>query len=108
MPLESGILAVWIITGRGEVVGTFGLAECTDSVSNDAPERIDGACSGLTKRCFEFGEGILDWVKVRTIGWQVEQFGTCGFDGGADTSTFMAAEIVHDDDVTGTEFRHQD
>jgi hypothetical protein len=39
---------------------------------------------------------------------QVEQFGTCGFDGGADTSTFMAAEIVHDDDVAGTEFRHRD
>jgi hypothetical protein len=37
----------------------------------------------IAERFFEFGEGVLDWRKVRTTGRQIEQFRTRGFYGGA-------------------------
>lgn len=56
-----------------------------------------GVC--LAQECLELGERLLDRVQVGTVGWQVKQSGTGGFDRLADPGDLVGTEIVHDDDV---------
>lgn len=72
-----------------------------------APGVLDGAFLGLSHPVFDLGEGLLDGVEVGRILGQEEQPGAGRFDGVADGLGFVAAEIVHDDDVAGSEGRHQ-
>src|SRR3546814_6644966 len=50
----------------------------------------------------------LDRVQVGRIWWQVEQLGLGGTDGLADSWTFVAGEVVHDDDVARCEGGHEE
>lgn len=51
----------------------------------------------------EFCEGLFDWTGVRTVGREIPHRGACFFDRGLNTGAFVRAEIVHDDDVAGSE-----
>ena len=57
--------------------------------------------SAFRSRVFELGEDLLDRVEVGRVGRQEEQLGAGGADRSADRLAFVAAEIVHDDDVAG-------
>ena len=57
---------------------------------------------------FELREHLLDRVQVGRIWWQVEQLGLGGTDGLADSWTFVAGEVVHDDDVARCEGGHEE
>ena len=65
---------------------------------------MDRAFGGFAEMGLEFREGLSDWVEVRTIGRKEAQGRTFRLDRFADFSTFVARQIVHDDDVTGPEF----
>jgi hypothetical protein len=54
--------------------------------------------AALQKR-LEFGEGVLDRVEIGAVGRKVQQRRARGFDGGANAWAFMAAQIIHDNDV---------
>lgn len=51
----------------------------------------------------EFGEGLFDGIEVGTVGRQEEEIGAYVADGFAGGLAFVAAEIVHDDDVAQSE-----
>jgi len=51
----------------------------------------------------ELGENLLDGVQIWGIFRQEEEFGACGTYGSANGLSFMTAEIVHDDDVAGSQ-----
>src|SRR3546814_13786240 len=63
---------------------------------------------GLSQQVFELREHLLDRVQVGRIWWQVEQLGLGGTNGLADSWTFVAGEVVHDDDVARCEGGHEE
>lgn len=56
----------------------------------------------------EFCEDLLNGVQIRTAGREKEEPGPCIADGSADFASLVAAEIVHDHDVTRPEAWHKD
>src|SRR5690606_5931232 len=56
---------------------------------------------------FNLGEGLFDRIKVRRIGWQEPEPRTGCFDQLSDGCRFVAAEIIHDDNVAWLEHRPQ-
>lgn len=56
----------------------------------------------------QLGEGHFDQIEVRTVGREEEQRCAGGFDPLAHGGPFVAGESVHDDDIAGPEFGHQD
>jgi hypothetical protein len=65
------------------------------------PCGFDRAFSGFSQEELEFGEDLFDRVEVRAVGRQEQLLGPCRPDCLAHSLAFVAAEIVHDDDVTG-------
>ena len=55
----------------------------------------------------EFGEDLLDGVQIGRVFRQEEELGASGADGPANGLSLMAAEIVHDDDVTWPQGRDE-
>jgi len=56
----------------------------------------------------ELGEDLLDRIDVGAVGRQEQQLCSCRSDRLAHGLAFVAAQIVHDDDVTGREGRDED
>lgn len=52
-------------------------------------------------------EGFFDWVEVGTVGRQIAQFGADGLDGCPYRHALTGAEVVHHDDVTLLQCRHE-
>ncbi len=69
---------------------------------------LEGSRFGLSQQVFELGEDLLDRVQIRGIFRQEEQFGADRADKLARGLAFVAAEIVHDDDIAGTKGRKKD
>jgi hypothetical protein len=97
----------WKIAGVGEVVGAFGGGEGVEGVTDGAPERVDGASGRGAQQGLELGKGQLDRVEVRTIGRQVEEAGTAGFDGLTHALDLVRPEIVQHHDVALAQGRRQ-
>lgn len=57
---------------------------------------------------FEFGKDLFNRVEIRAVGRKKEEPRTCLLDGGSDSIAFVAAKIVHDDNVTGPETWNED
>lgn len=55
----------------------------------------------------QLGESVLDQIELGAVGREVEQNCSSRLDCSPDTRALMAAEIVHDGDVVGPQFRHQ-
>src|SRR5690348_722195 len=55
----------------------------------------------------ELGEGVFDGIEVGAVGRQIEQPCACRFDGLANACDLVGGQIVHDDDVAGTQGRCQ-
>src|SRR5476649_2105077 len=47
----------------------------------------------------ELGEGIFDWIEVRTVRRQIAEFGATGLNSLPDACDLVGGQIVHDDDV---------
>jgi hypothetical protein len=88
-------------------VGAFAGGEGTEQLCDVYPESIDGAHDGLAKKCFEFGEEVLDGVQIGGVGWQKAEGRSGGFDRFPDADHFVAAEIVEHDDISRLEGRTQ-
>lgn len=65
------------------------------------PGVLDGTFLSLAHPVFDFGEGLLDRIKVRRVGRQVPKPGTGGLDHLPDGGRLMTSQIVHDDDIAG-------
>ena len=72
-----------------------------------APSVGDGSFLRVPHPVFDFGEGLLDWVKIGRVRRQVPKPCAGGTDDAAERSRLVTAEIVHDDDVAGPEHGNQ-
>ena len=78
--------------------------ECADAL----PGGRDGSLGGFAEECFELGEDLLDGIEVWRVRRQEEELCADGRESGADGLSFMAAEIVHDDDVARLQGRDEE
>jgi len=82
-----------------EVVGAFLRCEGGEEPTDRCGEVLGGACGGFAQEVFELGKDLLDRVEVGRVFRQEQQFGAGRADEPAHGFAFVAAEIVHDDDV---------
>jgi hypothetical protein len=76
-------------------------------VSDDGPQAFDGSLSGLSQERLELGEGVFDRIEVWRVRRQIEQARTCRLDHLAHLRSFVAGQIVDDDDVALSQFGGQ-
>ncbi len=74
-----------------------------DERADAPPSGLDGALLGVAQQVLELGEDLLDRVEVGAVGRQKEELGASGADRLADGVSLVAAEIVHDHEVSGLE-----
>lgn len=63
---------------------------------------------GFTHEMLELGEDLLDGIEIWAVWRQEQQPGPHAADSVADGGSFVAAQIVHDDDIAGRERRHEE
>mgnify|MGYP003584583739 CR=1 FL=1 len=66
---------------------------------------MDGPCAGAAQMGFEFGESHFDRVEVGAVWWSEEEPCAPGLQYGLGFFTFVAGEIVEDDDIARLEGR---
>ena len=89
------------ISGVFEVVGAFLRLEGCEKLADCRAEGLWGASGGLSQEVLELGEDLFDRVQIGGIFRQEDQLGAGGTDELTHGVAFVAAEIVHDDDVAG-------
>jgi len=90
-----------------KVVSALGFRELVEDAAAEFPEFVDGPFGSISEQLLELGERQLDRIQVRRVRGQVTQLGADCFDGFANSSDFMAGEIVHHHDVAGFQDRRQ-
>ena len=65
---QSRVRSFWFISSCREVAGAVLRREAWQSVVDNVPEAVDGACRRLAQDRLELGEGVLDWVEVGRAG----------------------------------------
>ena len=84
-----------------DVVPTFRRREEGEGRGDQRGHLVEGAWSGGSQKRFQFREGHLDRIEVRTVGRQEPELRADGFDGEPDLGLSMDRQIVKDDDVPG-------
>ena len=69
-----------------------------------SPSVFEGTLLGGAHPVFDLGEGLLDGIEVGGVWRQVPEPGAGGLNEAAQSGGFVAAEIVHDDNVAGSEY----
>lgn len=78
-------------------------AERHEHFADTPPCGLDATLVGFAQQGLEFGEHHLDRIEVGAVGRQEEQMGAGVADGVARRLALVAAEIVENDDIAGTE-----
>ncbi len=78
-----------------------------EELSDLPPCGLDCSFFGFPQEPFELGEDLLDGVEVGGIWRQEEEPRSGAPDGLANRLSLVATEVVHDDDVAGSEGRDQ-
>jgi hypothetical protein len=68
---------------------------------------VDGALLGGAHPVLDLGEGLFDRIEVGRVWRQIPEPCAGRFDQASQGSRFMAAEIVHDDDVARLKLRNE-
>jgi hypothetical protein len=72
-----------------------------------SPGGVDVTRLSLPDEMFELGEDLFDGIEVGAVGRQEDEVGAFGSDDCASGLTFVAAEIVQDDDIARREGRSE-
>ena len=81
--------------------------EDIDEPADEVPEAVHSPLADLSEHGLELGEGLFDGVEVGAVGREEAQGCACRLDPFAYRCPFVARQVVHDDDVTGPQFRHE-
>lgn len=73
-----------------DVVLTFGWGVAIDEATEELPEVFGCSFGGVA---LQLGIGLLDWVVVRAVRWQVGQLGTRSFGHFSYTGYLMVSRI---------------
>lgn len=90
-----------------EVVGALLGAESLQEFSDASPCCFDGSFIRLSDECLEFCEHHLDWIEVGTVWRQEEEVRADIPDRISGGFSFVASQIVEDDDIAGFQSWHQ-
>src|SRR5512137_101480 len=74
-----------------------------DEASDVAPGFLDGARLSAAHPVLDLGERLFDRIEVGGVWRQIPEPGACVPDEAAQGGGFVAGEIVHDDDVAGSQ-----
>jgi hypothetical protein len=88
-------------------IATFGGGEELERGGDQCADVIEGPRARGAEKGFEFGEGELDRIEVGIVWRQEPQRGAGGCDGVAYLGLFVDGEVVEDDDVAGSQRRHE-
>ena len=91
-----------------EVIGAFICGEGAEELTDRCANGFDRPRRGLAQQMLELGKDLLDGVEVGGIFRQEDQLGASRADELANGFAFVAAKIVHDDDVAGAKRRDKD
>jgi len=81
--------------------------EAVEKLTDGDADGVGGSRGSFTQQMLELGEHLLDGVQVWGVFRQEEEFGTGGPYGSANSLSLMTAEIVHDDNVAGSQGRDE-
>ena len=75
---------------------------------DEAADLLVASGTGRAQEGFQFGEGELDRVEVRAVGWQKPKVRAHSLDGGPDLGLLMGRQVVEHDDIAHAQGGHQD
>ena len=96
------------ITGVTNEVGAFVWGEAVDETAACFPERIDCSDGASPQQRLQFSEGLFNRVQIWTVRRDEQQARTGGLDRLTHPSDLVCAEVIHADDITAAQCRHQD
>ncbi len=71
--------------------------------TDGAAHCIGGPSGNFAQVMLELGEDLLDGIEVRGVFWQEEELGSGRADELPHGFSLVAAKIIHDDDIAGTQ-----
>ena len=83
-------------------------AEAVQQGADALPGSFGGSFCGFAQEVFEFCKDLLDRVQIGAVRRQEQEARTDAADCLADGGPFVAAQIVHDDDIPRAERGHQE
>lgn len=96
------------ISSIDQVVSAFVTCEGVEQGSDTFPRCLVGPFCRFAHQVLEFGEDLLDGIEIWAVWREEQELGSCATDRLSDGWPFVAAQIVHDDDVAGRERRHKE
>jgi len=91
-----------------DVTATLGWGEQDQCDLQRLDDLIEAAWSQGPQKRFQLRERLFDGIEVGAVGWQEPEKRAPVFDGGAHSRLFVYGESVEDDDIAGSQPRHED
>ena len=88
-------------------IAAFGGREEAERDGDQIADVVKGPGTRGADEGFQFGEGELDRIEIRAVGWQEAELGADGFDRRTDRRLFVDSEIVEHDHIARAERGHQ-
>jgi hypothetical protein len=88
-------------------IPTFGGREEIEGGTDERDDLLKGSRPCGAQERFQFGEGELDRIEVRTVGREKSEVRARRFNRGSDLRVFVHREVVQDHHIAGAEGRHQ-
>ena len=90
-----------------DVVRAFVRRKKVDRRGDQIADVIEAARTRRAGERFQFGEGELEWIEIRTVGREESEVRARLFDGRSDRGLLVDDEVVEYDDIAGAEGRHE-
>ena len=89
-------------------VSAFRRCEEAECDGDQVADVVNGPGTGRPDEGFQFREGQFDRIEIRTVGRQVEEFGSAIFDRLADAADFVRGKVVTNHPVAAArrQWRH--
>ena len=90
-----------------DVIGAFVGREFRERLGDGFDEVFERSRGGLSQRCFELGERLLDRIEVGAIGRQIAQCRAGSLNRFPDAGDFVGRQVVHHDDIALAQDRRE-
>src|SRR5215475_1930455 len=91
-----------------KVIGAHLRRKRLDQLADELVQGVDRASGAFAQRGLQPGKGLLDWIEVGRVGWQIAHAGAYSLNRLVGTGDLVSAQVVHEDDVALAQVRRQD